>query len=121
MSEDRCDLLCIDAPAAEGIRDRLPGLRAADKAAERARALSDPTRLTLAVALTRAEELCVCDLAWISSRPQNLISHHMRSLKSAGLVESRRNGKMVMYGLSDEGRRLVSAVLGDAVVEGVSR
>ncbi len=93
----------------------------AETAAARARALSDPTRLTLAVALTRAEELCVCDLAWISSRPQNLISHHMRSLRSAGLVESRRDGKMVMYGLSDEGRRLVSAVLGDAVVEGVSR
>lgn len=93
----------------------------AGEAAERARALSDPTRLTLAAALAQAEELCVCDLAWVSSRPQNLVSHHMRSLRSAGMVSSRRDGKMVMYGLTDEGRRLVSAVVGDVVGEEVAR
>lgn len=121
MSEDRCDLLCIDAPVAEGIRSCLPELRVAEEAAERARALSDPTRLTLAVALTRAEELCVCDLAWISSRPHNLVSHHMRSLRSAGIASSRRDGKMVMYSLTGEGRRLIAAVVGDFAEQSVLR
>ena len=119
MADDRCDLLCLDAPRAEGIRRNLLGEETAQEAAERARALSDPTRLTLAAALGEAgedgEELCVCDLAWISSRAQNLVSHHMRALKARGLVRSRRSGKLVMYSLTDTGRSLLSAVLGDTV------
>ena len=79
--------------------------------AERARGLADPTRLSLAAALADVEELCVCDLAWIAGRSQNLVSHHLRALRSYGLVGSRRNGKMVMYSLTAEGRALLDAVL----------
>ena len=52
--------------------------------------------------------------AWISSRAQNLVSHHMRVLRSVGLVKSRRDGKLVMYSLTDEGLSLLSAVLGES-------
>ena len=113
MSDERCDLLCVDAPRAEAIREELLGIEEAGAAAERARALSDPTRLMLAAALREGEELCVCDLAWISGRAQNLVSHHMRVLRSHGLVRSRRDGKLVMYALTGEGRALLGAVLGD--------
>jgi DNA-binding transcriptional ArsR family regulator len=119
MSEDRCDLICIDAPWAEAIRGRLLGEEVALGAAERAKALSDPTRLTLAAALREAGEggeLCVCDLSWIAGRSQNLVSHHLRQLRSHGLVRSRRNGKLVMYSLSDEGASLLTAVLGRSLV-----
>lgn len=112
MSEDRCDLLCIDAPRAEAIRERLLGEQTAQDAADRARALSNPTRLTLAGALGEGGELCVCDLAWISGRAQNLVSHHMRALRTAGIVRSRRQGKLVMYSVTAEGGALLSAVLG---------
>jgi ArsR family transcriptional regulator, lead/cadmium/zinc/bismuth-responsive transcriptional repressor len=119
VSDERCDLLCLDAPRAEEIRHRLLEDGAAQDAAERARALSDPTRLTLAAALREAgeagEELCVCDLAWISARAQNLVSHHLRALKMRGLVRSRRSGKLVMYSLTEDGLSLLSAVLGDVV------
>ena len=119
MGDERCDLLCLDAPRAEEIRHRLLEDGAAQDAAERARALSDPTRLTLAAALREAgeagEELCVCDLAWISVRAQNLVSHHLRALKTRGLVRSRRSGKLVMYSLTEDGLSLLSAVLGDVV------
>ncbi len=91
------------------------GVEAARGAAERARALSDPTRLMLAAALREGGELCVCDLAWISGRAQNLVSHHLRLLRSHGLVTSRRNGKLVMYSLTGEGRSLLGAVLGEPV------
>jgi DNA-binding transcriptional ArsR family regulator len=123
MSDDRCDLLCVDAPLAEGIRETLLEDRVAREAAERAKALSDPTRLTLAAALREARdvveagedggELCVCDLAWISARSQNLVSHHLKTLRSHGLVRSRRDGKLVMYGLTEEGSSLLAAVLGE--------
>jgi ArsR family transcriptional regulator, lead/cadmium/zinc/bismuth-responsive transcriptional repressor len=113
MNEERCDLLCIDAPRAEGIRGALPGEEAAQEAADRARALSDPTRLVVAAALREGGELCVCDLAWISGRAQNLVSHHLRVLRSHGLVSSRRDGKMVMYSLTKTGLALLGAVLGE--------
>jgi ArsR family transcriptional regulator, lead/cadmium/zinc/bismuth-responsive transcriptional repressor len=114
VNQDRCDLICIDAPRAEAIRERLLSEEAAGDAAERAKALSDPTRLTLAEALREGEELCVCDLSWIAGRSQNLVSHHLRTLRSLGMVRSRRDGKLVMYSLTSEGRALLSAVLGEA-------
>jgi ArsR family transcriptional regulator, lead/cadmium/zinc/bismuth-responsive transcriptional repressor len=113
MTDDRCDLICIDAPRAEAIRERLLDDGTAQEAAERAKALSDPTRLSLAAALREGEELCVCDLSWIAGRAQNLVSHHMRVLRSHGLVRSRRDGKLVMYSLTDEGRSFLGSVLGE--------
>lgn len=113
MRDERCDLLCIDAPRAEDIRQTLLGMEAAQEAAERARAFSDPTRLTLAAALVEGKELCVCDLAWISGRAQNLVSHHLRALRAQGLVASRRDGKLVMYSLTETGRSLLGAVLSE--------
>lgn len=112
MTDDRCDLICIDAPRAESIRERLLDDEKAQEAAERGKALADPTRLTLAAALREGEELCVCDLSWIVGRSQNLVSHHLRLLRSHGLVRSRREGKLVMYSLTEEGEALLGAVLG---------
>jgi ArsR family transcriptional regulator, lead/cadmium/zinc/bismuth-responsive transcriptional repressor len=113
MAGERCDLICIDAPRAEAIRETLLVGERAREAADRARALSDPTRLTLAAALRTGEELCVCDLSWIAGRSQNLVSHHLRTLRSLGMVHSRRDGKLVMYSLTGEGRSLLSVVLGE--------
>jgi DNA-binding transcriptional ArsR family regulator len=118
MNGDSCELLCLDAPRAEAIRGRLLDGEVAYGAAERAKALSDPTRLTLAAALREGGELCVCDLAWISDRAQNLVSHHMKVLRSAGLVRSRRDGKLVMYSLTATGHGLLRSVLGEGTATG---
>ena len=113
MTADRCDLLCLDRPNAEVLRaGRLPdGL--ARQLAERAKALADPTRLTIAAALAQTDELCVCDIAWVCERPENLVSHHLRALRAAGVVASRRDGKMVMYAVTDAGRALLAAIHAD--------
>jgi ArsR family transcriptional regulator, lead/cadmium/zinc/bismuth-responsive transcriptional repressor len=111
MIDDRCDLLCLDLDKAERLRtDRLDPARAAHLA-EHARALADPTRLTLAAALAGTDELCVCDVAWITERAENLVSHHLRALRSLGLADSRREGKMVLYRLTRRGHELLDAVL----------
>ena len=44
-------------------------------------------------------------------RAENLVSHHLRQLRSAGLVTSRRDGKMVMYSLTERGRDLLRSAL----------
>jgi DNA-binding transcriptional ArsR family regulator len=111
VPKDRCDLLCLDLPLAEALRTRRLDLDAAERAAGRAHALADPTRLMLAAAVREAGELCVCDLAWISERSPNLVSHHLRALRMEGLVSSRRDGKMVMYALTSAGQGLVAKVL----------
>lgn len=111
MSDDRCDLLCLDLEKAERLRlDRLDGELAIRLAAQ-AKALSDPTRLTIAASLGATDELCVCDLAWVTERAENLVSHHARMLRSLGLATSRRDGKMVLYRLTETGRELLAAVL----------
>lgn len=108
---DNCDLLCLDLPHAESIRASLPNLARVESAASAARALSDPTRLTIATALHDGDELCVCDMAWVVGSPQNLVSHHLRQLRAAGMVSSRRDGRLVMYRLTERGRVLTASVL----------
>ena len=107
---DTCELLCLDVPKAEAARGRLPGPGRLDAWAVGAKALADPTRLAVAVALAECETACVCDLAWIVARDGKLVSHHARALRAAGLASSERDGKMVMYTLTDRGRALLAAV-----------
>ena len=108
------ELLHIDEHRARRLRAARPDAGRTDMLASSYRALGDATRLGLALALREGAELCVCDLSWIAERPQNLVSHHMRVLKAGGIVRSRREGKMTMYSLTDEGRSLLSALASSA-------
>ncbi|HWT24830.1 MAG TPA: metalloregulator ArsR/SmtB family transcription factor [Solirubrobacteraceae bacterium] len=110
MPPDSCDLLCLDLPKAEAARRSQPTGEELTRFAAAAKAFGDPTRLAIAVALRDAASACVCDLAWIVGRDEKLVSHHVRLLRTAGLAESRRQGKAVMYELTDGGRALLAAV-----------
>ena len=52
--------------------------------------LADPTRRRIFLLLLRGET-CNCELTGLLGLPQNLISHHLRQLREAGLVRSRRD------------------------------
>jgi ArsR family transcriptional regulator, lead/cadmium/zinc/bismuth-responsive transcriptional repressor len=110
VPDDRCDLLCLDLPRAEALRTSRPSPKEARALAQGFRALGDPTRLTLALALREGGELCVCDLAWIAERAENLVSHHLRALRTAGLADYRRDGKMALYSLTEHGQALLDAL-----------
>lgn len=60
------------------------------------RVLSDPTRLRI-LCLVREKELCVCEILETMKLPQNLVSHHLRVLREAGIILSKREGKFVKY------------------------
>jgi DNA-binding transcriptional ArsR family regulator len=107
---DTSDLLCLDLPKAEALRHALASLQELEALADAAKALGDPTRLAVAIALRDGERACVCDLAWVVGRDEKLVSHHVRRLKAAGIARSQRDGKMVMYELTDRGRALLAAV-----------
>ncbi len=66
------------------------------------RALGEPNRLRLFLAL-RDKERCVRDLVASEGLPQPLVSHHLRVLADAGLVQARRSDGFSMYAVSPEG------------------
>jgi len=111
VAADQCEVLCLDLDVAERLRSSQPSEDLIRAGANQAWALGDPTRLRVALALAEAEELCVCDLAWIVGRAQNLVSHHLRALREAGLAVSRRDGKMALYELTSDGRALVASLV----------
>lgn len=82
-----------------------------DLGVEALRAVSDPLRWRI-VKLLSAEELCVCHLVAMLEVPQPLVSHHLKVLRRAGLVESDRFRYWTYYrlrggALASLGRRLV--------------
>jgi ArsR family transcriptional regulator, arsenate/arsenite/antimonite-responsive transcriptional repressor len=60
--------------------------------------LSDPTRLRIIVLLL-GKDLCVCELTFVLKMSQSRISHQLRILRDAGLVEDKRDGKWIIYGI----------------------
>jgi ArsR family transcriptional regulator len=64
-------------------------------------ALSDETRLRI-LDLLRSGERCVCDLSDAIGAQQSRLSFHLRTLKEAGLVSDRRQGRWIYYGLRVE-------------------
>ena len=72
-----------------------------ERAAELFRALADPTRLGIIEQL-RAGEQCVCDLTDMLETGQSRLSFHLKTLKDAGLLRDRRQGRWIYYSLEPE-------------------
>ncbi len=78
------------------------------------RALGDPVRLRLLGMLLNADagEVCACDLTLPSGRSQPTVSHHLKVLREAGLVSSRRRGTNIWYTARAEQIEALRSVLG---------
>jgi ArsR family transcriptional regulator len=68
--------------------------------ADRLRALADPTRIGIVNSLARSPELCVCNLTDAFGLSQPTVSHHLKILREAGLVEAERRGTWAYYRLN---------------------
>src|SRR6059036_132248 len=72
--------------------------RQAERMAAVAKALGDPVRVTLVDVLRKhAGKVCVCELVPLFDLSQPTISHHLKVLRDAGLVESERQGLWAYY------------------------
>ena len=108
------DLGCEFAPL---VREPL-SMEAATELAGQLKALSDPVRLRLlsVVASHSGGEACVCDLSAGIDLTQPTISHHLKVLRTAGLLECERRGSWVYYRMIPEALQQLSQLLGaDAV------
>jgi len=74
----------------------------ADHLAACFKALADPARVAIVNRLAAADEVCVCDLNTALDLAQPTVSHHLRVLREAGLVESSRRGTWAFYRLVPE-------------------
>jgi ArsR family transcriptional regulator len=85
---------------------------AAVELAARFRALADPTRVAIVNCLAGAEELCVCELNASFDLSQPTVSHHLKILREAGLVEVTRRGTWAYYRLVPEAVEALRGTLG---------
>jgi DNA-binding transcriptional ArsR family regulator len=85
---------------------------AATELAARFKALADPTRVAIVNRLSSADCVCVCDLTEAFDLSQPTISHHLRILREAGLVEASRRGTWAYYRLVPEAVGALRGALG---------
>lgn len=77
---------------------------------QRFKALGDPTRLQILHVLAEGGR-CVCEIRPALDVPPNLLSHHLRVLREAGLVAAERSGRRVHYELVADGLEAAEAAV----------
>lgn len=65
-------------------------------------ALADPVRLSIVRQLASATDVCACDFTECRTVSQPTVSHHLKVLRQAGVVVSRRQGTNIVYSLSPD-------------------
>ena len=99
----------VYAPHADKVTELTRGMPEEEELydlAELFKVFGDSTRIRILYALFEAD-VCVCDIAEALSMTQSAISHQLRILKQAKLVNSRRDGKQVIYSLADDHVRTI--------------
>ena len=93
-----CDVIHDDVVAR--VRGAMPDGRNFNDLANLYKMFADNTRVKILWALS-CERMCVCDLAVLLGMTKSAISHQLRSLRLANLVNNDRQGKVVYYSLAD--------------------
>lgn len=100
LASEQCDCRCIHQDRVEAARKHALPDRENDQAAALFKAMGDPNRLRILVALDHGE-MCVCDLAQFVGVSESAVSHQLRQLRQLQLVTNRREGPVLYYRLSD--------------------
>lgn len=90
-----------DLDLVEFIEEGMPDEELLYDLADLFKTFGDTTRIKILYALME-HELCVADLAEAIGATQSAVSHQLRTLKQSRLVRAKRDGKNVMYSLSDD-------------------
>ncbi len=72
--------------------------------------VSEESRLKL-LCILNSNRHCVCELMEHVDMSQSLISHHLKDLKDAGVVENKKEGLKVYYSLTKRGRGIINSLL----------
>ncbi len=105
--DDHTDQHLVDPERVRLVTERILSVDDADQLAARFQLLSDGSRLRMVYALLEAGELSVGDLATVVGSSESATSHQLRQLRLAGLVRSRKAGRVVFYRVADTHVRLL--------------
>ncbi|MFC1817378.1 ArsR/SmtB family transcription factor [Thermodesulfobacteriota bacterium] len=97
---DQCQEKAIHLEKVQYAINNLPEPDLIQSLADIFKALSDPSRVKVVLALA-ACELCVCDLAAVCDLSESAVSHQLRVLRNLKIVRNRREGKIIFYRLDD--------------------
>ncbi len=97
---DMCEIKCIDKKKVRQLTKTMPEQDKISAMAEIFKAISDPSRLKIVLALLN-DELCVCDIAAVCGQTDSAVSHQLRILRTLKIVKNRRKGKSVLYTIDD--------------------
>jgi ArsR family transcriptional regulator len=113
-------LLVLEQPCCAPGAPALPK-RSAEALADRFKALSDPARVAIVNQLAGRGEVCTCNLTGFLGLSQPTVSHHLRVLREAGLIEiASKRGTFTLYRLVPEAmQQLAFAIGGSPAPEGV--
>ena len=112
LTPERCEIECLHPEHVGPLLGAVIGPTDALDLAELLAIFADPTRLRIVHALGLADELCVCDLAWLVGSSQSAVSHQLRVLRDRGVVAREKRGRIVYYRIADARLR---GVLLDAI------
>lgn len=90
----------VDPERVQALRSRVLSLDAAARLAGLLGLLADPTRARILYALDVVDELCVSDVALALDATEDTVGYALRVLRTAGLVSTRKVGRLVYYRLS---------------------
>lgn len=98
---EACSVEAIHENVIQKVKTKMPSDDNLLKLSDLYKAMGDLTRIRIISALVESE-MCVCDLAALLEMTQSAISHQLRVLRQAHLVNYRKEGKVVYYSLDDE-------------------
>ena len=75
------------------------------------RAISSETRIRMLAEVGKGE-ICACKLPVLAKKTQPATSQHLKILKEAGLVRSRRDGAKILYSVTEKGKRVLRDIKG---------
>lgn len=97
------------------------GVTSASAMASTFRLLGDPTRVRILMTLVEHDELCVHEIAEVVGAGETKVSQALRLLRTAGIVQNRRDGRHVHYRLEDEHVRTLLLVTSEHLDHGIRR
>lgn len=116
MIQELCERRVIHEDRVQAAREHLVDYPELDSMCDLFKAVADPGRLKIVLALT-TQEMCVCDLAALLGVSESAASHQIRILRNMNLVRNRREGQVLYYRLVDDHVMQLVQVAHDHVLE----
>ena len=100
-SDGKCKSFLIHQDSIEDVKQNIPKEELLIDLADFFKIFGDSTRIRVLSALL-VTDMCVCDLSEVLNVSQSAMSHQLKTLRQAGLVKFKREGKSAVYSLKDD-------------------